>query len=62
MIKLSDNVRIKNSQNALRKGRELAEKLPWKFKNMTKQQVINELKKSREELWNEKFKTRPGHK
>ena len=39
----------------LYKARELAKTLPNPFKNMTEKQIIAKLRKTREELWLEKY-------
>ena len=46
---------IKKTESPLKKLRELAQVLPWKMKHMTKEQIIAESRKTREELWNEKY-------
>ena len=56
MIQLSKKVRIKRAREALQRARKLAETIPSKFDKMTKQEIINELRKTREKLWNEKLK------
>ena len=53
MIKLSNKARIKNAQEALKRADELARTTRSKFDNMTKTQILAELRKTRERLWNE---------
>ena len=56
MIKLSNKARIKNAQEALKRADELARTTRSKFDNMTKTQILAELRKTRERLWNERLK------
>ena len=56
MIKFSNKARIQRAQETLERARKLAETTPSKFDKMTKQEIINELRKTREKLWNEKIR------
>ena len=62
MIKPSNKyIQMQKAQEAFEKANKLAKTLPSKFRNMTQQQVIVALRKSRERLWNEKVKNGVRH-
>ena len=56
MIKFSNKARIKKAQDALRRADKLTRMTPSKFDGMTKAQILAELRKTRERLWNERLK------
>ncbi len=57
MINFTNKARTKKAKDALQRARELAKTTPSKFDKMTKAQVLSELRKTREKLFNEKLKT-----
>ena len=58
MIKLNTKISVKKAKKALRRADELSKTIPSKFDKMTKAQVLAELRKTREKLWNERLKAR----
>ncbi len=55
MLNLIMTTKAARALKHLHKARELAKTLPNPFKNMTEEQIITKLRKTREELWREKY-------
>lgn len=50
---------IQEAKRHLRKVQELAGKIPSHFKGLSLEEAIRKMRKTREELWEEKFALRP---
>ena len=61
MLNLTMTTKAAKALKHLYKARELAKTLPNPFKNMTEEQIIAKLRKTREELWLEKHAPSARH-
>lgn len=61
MLNLIMTTKAARALKHLYKARELGKTLPNPFKNMTEEQIIAKLRKTREELWQEKYASSARH-
>jgi len=55
----SDQERIKQAKKHLKRIKELVAQKPSPFAGMTEEEVIEQLRKTRKQLWERKLATRP---